>query len=217
MAERSPNYVLILVITILTAVGAHWARGKPSVVLYQPDLSAISPRLGRWEGKDISYGAEVMKALNADVVLSRAYTNLEYGSQASLLIVYRKYGRRDFIHRPEECYPSSGWTIVQTGTTTVPYAGREVPATKVIAVKDGARDMVVYWFASGTRTESNYMKQQLWMALDRFQTRKYGWAFIRINSPVTSSDGETMEDIRSFARQVSDPLLKCLTAAPGKG
>jgi len=217
MAERSPNYILILALIILTDVGAYWAREKSSVVLYEPALTAIPSLLGQWEGRDIPIDVQVRKALNADVVLSRTYVSSNFGSQAGLLVVYRKYGRRDFIHRPEECYPSSGWTIVGTGAATVPYGGKEVPVTTIIAEdKNGARDMVVYWFASGTRTESNYMKQQLWMAIDRFQTRKYGWAFIRINSPVTGSPEEAMETIRTFARLASDPLVKCLTATDKK-
>ena len=156
MAERSPNYILILAMVIFTAIVSYWVRESPSQVLYQPDLAAIPRHLGRWEGKDLDLTKEVLDMLNADAVLSRAYTDNHYGTQVGLLIEYRKYGRRDFIHRPEECYPNAGWEIVETGTSrhAVCAAGifrlpRSLHRRRSTVVPPG--DILVYWYASWTR------------------------------------------------------------------
>jgi EpsI family protein len=210
---RTPNYALILVILVLTNVATYWVREKPMRVLFSPRLESLPCKLGRWDGRDLEISAEDRKALNADALLSRGYTNAETGETAGLMIVYRKYGRRDFIHRPELCYPAHGWTIAETGTTTLPYCGHDIEATKVVAEKAGSREVIVYWFASGERTQASFVRQQYVMALDRFSTQRYGWAFIRINCPVVSTDEETMDTIRGLLTTASDPLLASLTGS----
>jgi hypothetical protein len=69
----------------------------------------------------------------------------------------------------------------------------------------------VYWFASGERTEANYVKQQYWMALDRLRTQKYGWAFVRVNCPVTTTDDDARAEIRRFLQSASAPLVSVLS------
>jgi len=214
MVERSPNYALVLAVLIATNVAAYRIREKPMPVLFNARLASFPLRLSHWEGQNLEMTQEVRDILNADSLLSRQYADPESGDSVGLLVVYRKYGRRDFIHRPELCYPAQGWKIVGTGYTTLPYDGRNVRATKVVAEKDDAREIIVYWFASGKRTEANFLRQQFRMAFDRFQTQKYGWAFIRINCPVAYSDEETMNTIRGFAATASDPLVGMLTESP---
>jgi EpsI family protein len=128
-----------------------------------------------------------------------------------MLIVYRKYGRRDFAHRPELCYPAAGWEITGKTYTKMFYNGKAIDARLVTAEKDIGREVIAYWFASGDRTEANFAKQQLWMAMDRMQDRRYGWAFIRINVPVLYSDEEALEAARSFLKEMDKPLMKALT------
>lgn len=216
MVKRSPNYALVFGLLIVCIIATNWMRERPASVFFSPDLKAFPKSVGLWTGRDLTIQKEVRKVLNADEVLSRMYTESKYGNSAGLLIVYRKYGRRDFIHRPEACYPASGWKIVERGNTTVPFDGKNVPAIKVIAENGNAREIVVYWFSSGDRTVSNYMKQQYMMALDRFQTRRYGWSFIRINCRVLDSDDETMNIIRQFTRDMSDPIVKTFTTGQNK-
>lgn len=214
MVKRAPNYALVLVLILVTALVAYRLREKPMPVLLNSQLASFPLSLPNWVGQDVGIPAEVRSLLNADDVLSRNYASAETGEAAGLLVVYRKYGRRDFIHRPELCYPSQGWKIVESGRTRMPYNGNEVQATKVVAEKDGAREIIVYWFASGSRTESNYLKQQYLMALDRFQTQKYGWAFVRINCAVMYSDAETIKTMRDLAASASQPLVSILTGSP---
>ena len=54
------------------------------------------------------------------------------------------------------------------------------------------------------------------MAMDRLQTSKHGWTFIRINYPVVGSDEEALDSIRAFARSISSPLAGILNAGVHK-
>jgi len=211
MVKRTPNYLLVAVLTIGIACISQYIAQKSRGARFNAPLDSLPMKIGVWEGEDVELTEAVMQVLKADRVLCRQYMNSQTGESLGLLIVYRKYGRRDFAHRPELCYPAVGFEIVQKSYTTVPYAGRNVRARLVIAEKDAAREAITYWFGSGDRSEANYAKQQLWMALDRLQDQRYGWAFIRVNVPEMYGDEQALELTRSFLKQADKPLMKALT------
>lgn len=211
MHKRTPNYWLVALLTLAAAyAGNRVALVAPAAKL-SATLNKLPMQLGTWHGVDIKLDATVTKALAADQMLCREYTDSKTGRQLGLLVVYRKYGRRDFVHRPELCYPAAGWEIVGKSYTNVPYAGRNVQARLVIAEQDMSREAVTYWFASGNRTEGNFAKQQLWMALDRLQKQRHGWAFIRVNVPEMYGDDDALEITRSFMKTAEGPLMEALT------
>jgi len=210
MDQRTPNYKLILGILVVVCAATYWARLKPVRVLFTADLDALPKAIGSWTGADMPVEQPIREILNADKILSRSYVNTDEDSGLSLWIVYRKFGRRDFAHRPEMCYPASGWEITGKGRTTVPYGGRDIQAVKVVAEKGLDSEVIVYWFASGERTEASFAKQQLWMALDRLRTQKYGWAFIRVSCLITDTEENALKRIRGFLSAASIPLAKVL-------
>jgi EpsI family protein len=213
MAKHTPKYILIAALTLLSAGFTHWSTGRTPTVSFSARLDQLPLTIGVWKGVDLPLTQDVKHALNADRILSRRYVSSETGQPVELLIVYRKYGRRDFAHRPELCYPAAGWEIIEKTYTTLPYNGNNVQARLVIAEKGITRDAIAYWFASGERTEANYVKQQLWMAMDRLQTHKYGWAFIRVNTPVFDNDDAAVTDMRSFLKEADRPLVQILTGS----
>ena len=211
MANRTSSYSIVIILTLITAGFSLWIGQRSPNVSFSTKLDTLPISIGTWYGQNMEMGDEIKKALNADSILSRQYTDEETGQPLGVLIVYRKYGRRDFAHRPELCYPAAGWEIVQKSYTKVPYAGKDVPARLIVAEKDGRREVIAYWFASGDRTESNYAKQQLWMSLDRLQNQHYGWAFVRVNIPVMDNDEDTLVRARKFLSDAEKPLLSILT------
>lgn len=212
MVKRTPNYLLVAILTIGIACISQYMAQKSPGAKFNARLDSLPMKIGVWEAEDVELTDAVKQALKADRVLCRQYTHSQTGESLGLLIVYRKYGRRDFAHRPELCYPAAGWEIVGKSYTAVPYAGRNVQARLVIAEQGMSREAVTYWFASGNRTEGNFARQQLWMALDRLQKQRHGWAFIRVNVPEFYGDEEAALDLtRSFLKQADKPLMKALT------
>jgi len=213
MAKRTPNYLIVAILTIASACAGFYVVGQSPRVSFDANLDALPMKIGVWRGDNLELDESTKAALQADRVLSRRYTNSETGEPLGLLIVYRKYGRREFAHRPELCYPAAGWEIVQKTYTTLPYAGRNARARLVIAQTSTAREAITYFFASGDRTEGSFVTQQLKMALDRLQEQKYGWAFIRLNVPESYGDDEAIELTRAFMKDAEKPLMKVLTAS----
>jgi EpsI family protein len=194
----------------MTAGFAYWSDTKTPSIDFSAKLANLPMNIDKWHGRDVALTGVVRNALNADDILSRQYLDPVTQQRLGLLIVYRKYGRRDFAHRPELCYPASGYELPEKTYTTVPYNGKDVSARMVVAEKNDTREIVMYWFASGNRTESNYVKQQLWMSLDRLQKQKYGWAFIRVNVPVIYNNDASMDAARDFLHAAEEPLMKVL-------
>ena len=213
MAKHAPNYVVVAFLTLAAACTGSYVSHRQPHVSFDARLEALPVKIGDWSGHDVDLGSSVENSLAADHILSRVYTDAQIGRRVNLLVVYRKYGRRGFAHRPELCYPAAGWEIVQKAYTTVPYAGRDVQARVVIAEKNGRREAIAYWFASGRRTEANYVKQQARMALDRLQRQRYGWAFIRVNVPEWYGDEEALDLIRAFMKDAEKPLRMVLSGS----
>ena len=211
MHKRTPNYCLVALMTIVAACAGNYIATISPAAKFNANLDALPMKLGIWQGENIELDATVKQALKADGLLCRQYTDLTTERRLGLLVVYRKYGRRDFAHRPELCYPAAGWEIAEKTYATVPYAGRNVQARFVVAQKGMSREAITYWFASGNRTEANFAKQQLWMALDRLQKPRVGWAFIRVNVPAMYGDEESQEITRSFMKVAEQALYEALT------
>jgi EpsI family protein len=211
MARHTQNYMIVALLTMgaacLSSLASQWQPRAD----FNARLEDLPMQIGDWKGQDIHLSPGIRKALAADSILLRDYTHSGTGRHVQLLIVYRKYGRRGFAHRPELCYPAAGWEIVRKAYTDMPYAGRDVPARLVVAEKSDHREAITYWFASGDRTEANYVKQQAWMALDRLQQQRYGWAFIRTNTTERHGHRESLDMTRTFMKDLDRPLMKVLS------
>ena len=148
--------------------------------------------------------------MGADSYLCRSYSEPDSNEYLQLLVVYRKYGRRGFVHRPEMCYPASGYELATNGYTTVPYNGKNVKAVEITATNEADKQLVIYWYASGERTQANFVWQQVSMALDRLQPRKYGWAFIRLSVSMPSFGTRVAGKGQKISGDAREPLAECL-------
>lgn len=210
MGKRSPNYIIVIALLVVTATISYWVRYKPVEALHTPDLTAFPRTIGPWTGEDQAMTEDVAEGIEADEYLWRVYLDDDDLNYLGLLVVYRKYGRRGFVHRPEMCYPAAGWELPTKRYVTLPYNGDQVKARLVNATRADEKELVLYWFVSGDRIEGSYVKQQYLMALDRMQTNKYGWAFVRINVPVIYSEEDALEHVRKFLGMASGPLQDAL-------
>ncbi len=216
MAQRTPNYTLVFVLLLASVAITLWAHTRPPVVISTADLGSLPAQIGNWQksapdgvlGKDVLDGWGV----TAQNFLMREYADPD-GNVVSLMLIYKGLDRRDW-HLSEMCFSGSGYNVHQS-TTTVPYAGTKAGAVKLVAedFRLGVKVISVYWFAQGARAESDFVKTQASLALSRINPPKDGWAFIRVSSDVTSSEEDTMRQIRDFVKSASDPLLECLTSA----
>ena len=84
-----------------------------------------------------------------DQVLNRTYFNRQ-GEAIMLTITYGSSQTQDLkAHRQEVCYGAQGFEISQLQDGVLPVAQRQVPVTRMFAVKGSRNEPVTYWFTMG--------------------------------------------------------------------
>lgn len=219
----APSRTPIGVLLALGCAANLFLMSRPPVQALSADVTALPLQAGAWTGQDIREDAETLKQQEADSYVHRFYRRPD-GQNVELLLIYRRYGRKEFYHRPDRCYPSGGFNILKKGMTTLPWAGREDPAVYLLADGsnvtrgDGSKGVPMttctYFFVSGSRSESNVMRHQLWMALERLMPNKNGWTMVRLSSYRITSDDDALAAQKEFMQEMGPEILKVVTTDP---
>ncbi len=191
------------------------------------DVTRLPAQIGTWQmtaseatdPKTWALSPSDRAALSLDSYTQRAYRDSRTGREVYLLLEYRTLGRGAFNHRPEACYPASGFVL--TGRHDVPifYDGRRASALTVTADYAGSEgkshQVLLYWFATGRRTEASFWNQQVQMALGRLQPDTNGWAFVRLVCETPpGQEAAALAAEQDFARQASPSLVAAIAPVP---
>jgi len=102
-------------------------------------------------------------------LLTRVYVR-EGAAPVMLLIAYS--GSQDGtiqIHRPEVCYPASGYRLTEVEPHTTALApGVAVPSREILAETDVRREQLVYWTRIGTHFPRTWSEQRLAVTAENF-------------------------------------------------
>lgn len=69
------------------------------------------------------------------------------------------------VHRPEICYPASGFQILKTAPTQISYRGQSFAGRELIAHRGGLHERVIYWIRVGNSFPTSWREQRITMAL----------------------------------------------------
>ncbi len=134
---------------------------------------ALPPRVLGFESADSPISEMEMEYLPADTAFGRrVYTDPIDGFQAQLSVVLMGVDRTS-IHRPEQCLPWQGWSIVSK--TEVPLTLRTADGERTVSVQridaateqlvDGQpvplRAVYVFWFVADGITASSHVSRHL--------------------------------------------------------
>ena len=221
-ATAARPVVVILMMAAVLVLSVVLTR-KPPADIAVADVTTLPLEAGEWRALgEIPLDPVTMQQIQADSYVQRRYVD-PAGRPVDLLVVYRRYGRREFAHRPELCFPAAGYQIVSKDQRSLPYAGRDVPAVHLVADgskvtrtdgKTGVPDSTItYFFASGNRTEHDFLRQQIWMAFERIIPNKNGWTFVRLTSDqIDGADDAAMLDAQQdFLRAFAPALERVIT------
>jgi EpsI family protein len=94
-------------------------------------------------------------------LLTRTYANAA-GTQIMLLIAYN--GAQDGVvqvHRPEVCYPASGFKLTQIDEHLIPMAdGLDIPSRFIVAETGLRREQIIYWTRLGNAFPRQWSEQR---------------------------------------------------------
>lgn len=213
----------VLVVLGIAAAFAVPAMRQGDVPAAHADVRRLPALLGTWRmdasettsPKQLALSAADLFALALDSYTLRQYTDTRTGRRVQLLLEYRTLGRGAFNHRPESCYPAVGYVLSGRRTTQISYGGRAQSALTVTADYQGqqghSHQTLLYWFATGSRTESSFVRQQMEMAMGRLQPARNGWGFVRLVAEAApGEEAQALAAEQDFARQASPALIDAM-------
>lgn len=160
---------LLLGAGLLAAAGTAFVR-KPriaEVLLGSAKLEALVPRRFMGWVFDSSSGlvlppADQLRDQLYAQVLTRSYTHAD-GSAVMLLMAYN--GSQDGtlqVHRPEVCYPASGFKLTRIDDRVTPVsAGIDIPSRYIVAETELRTEQLIYWTRLGDRFPRKWAEQKL--------------------------------------------------------
>ena len=193
----------------LAAAGAAFARMPHDALMMigKDQLDKIIPlKVGSW-AFDTTSGLvlpppDQLARLLYDQQVARSYTSpdqlpvmllLAYGSSQSGMLQ---------IHRPEICYPASGFKLSETEVTMVPLAGDHmVPARNFTANSDTRVEQVLYWTRIGELVPTGWWSQRLAVVRSNLQGRIPDGLLVRL-STVSTDRAQAQATLKQFARMM---------------
>lgn len=133
-------------------------------------------------------------------LLTRSYVR-EGQAPVMLLIAYS--GAQDGtiqIHRPEICYPASGYRLTRVEPHTVPLApGLTVPSRAIVAETDVRREQLIYWTRLGSHFPTRWSAQRMAVAAENFAGVIPDGVLVRVSS---TGNGDQIPLLDGFARDL---------------
>jgi len=169
------------------------------------ELGAIPSRIGEWQ--EVQLDPDVYKLspnLMAQGTLYRIYRR---GNDAvELLVVARNVAGKTYHHRPETCFPSSGYAILDRRTQPIPVPKGNLHATSLLLSWRGQQFLCLYWYESERDSTPSYLGSRILMARDRLLQRATTWHFIRVMVPVQSSLEEARRQAEAFVQRIAPQI-----------
>lgn len=196
---------------LLLAVGAlAWAIAlrTPLQVDVSP-LAELPLQLDEWSAVDVPLEGGVEKMLRADFNVQRLYR--EPGGDGIWLYVgyygTARGGRPE--HTPKACYEAHGWTIREQ-RVVLAQGNPELRLNEYVVERDGARELVYFWFRSARSTGLlGSWDQALDQIVGRVRDRRADGSLVRLSVPLRDRMREP-EVVRSrllrFARSLDAQL-----------
>lgn len=104
------------------------------------------------------------------------------------------------LHRPETCYPSSGFQILSLEPAAVNISGRQVHANWMAAQRGERIDRLFYWTRIGSSFTTGSWDQRLAIARHAFAANPADGVLVRLSVEATATP-DTDKRILSFLRE----------------
>jgi len=127
-------------------------------------------------------------------ILTRSYTH-EDGSAVMLLIAYN--GSQDGtlqVHRPEVCYPASGFRLTRIDDRVTPVARNiDIPSRYIVAETELRSEQLIYWTRLGNQFPRKWSEQKLAVVEENLEGIIPDGVLVRM-STLAQGDGRPMLD-----------------------
>ena len=202
----------MLASTLLMGAGLLWLlrAGGPAPVPGHLPLSDFPLTVGDYVGVRIPIDRRTAGILNADGTASVLFRKAGSSGPgiAFFSVFYDRQTPEKNIHSPENCLPSSGWSVLSRKSLPLSLVPGEPPvmASYDVIQKGLERQVVLYWYQERGRSFSNDYLGRYYMIRDALVMRRTDGAMVRVSMPVATTAREALDQEVSFLRSLA-PLL----------
>jgi EpsI family protein len=200
----------------LVAAGTAYARmpRDPIMMIGKDQLDKLVPlKIGNWSYETASGlvlpPPDQLARLLYDQQVTRAYSSPDQLPVMLLMAYGSSQGGMLQIHRPEICYPASGFHLAETRITAISLpGGRPVPARSFTASSDTRTEQVLYWTRIGHMVPTSWAGQRMAVIRSNLAGRIPDGLLVRVSA--VSNDPERAEaTLTKFAAE----MLSAMPAA----
>jgi EpsI family protein len=124
-----------------------------------------------------------------------------------LVIAFSSVQQNDIqVHRPETCYPASGYPILWSQPTEISIGSARISGRELLADRGGLRERIVYWVRVGNAFPRSWFEQRVTMALQHLHGAIPDGALFRVSSieePDISNAAAILQFIETFVGEAS--------------
>lgn len=127
---------------------------------------------------------DALSALIYDGLVVRSYVAAD-GAPLSLVVAYgttQDYALQ--IHRPESCYPASGFRIGPVSPASVPLGDRTIPASTLLATRGRRHERLLYWTRVGDRFPVSLWQEREAIVAAALRHRTADGVLVRLSTSV---------------------------------
>ena len=175
-------------------------------------LEGFPVQVGQWRGIGEALPPSVLDVLKVTDYIMRQYASPQAPPVWLYVGYYDSQRQGQTIHSPQQCLPGSGWNILSREYLTLPLPGRSDPVTinRVLIAKGQDRQIVFYWYQERGRVIASEYAAKLYLVTDAITRNRTDGALVRLSTPVTGSEEETLQQLLKFTRLILPSLTEFL-------
>jgi EpsI family protein len=199
----------------LLAMSAYLHGTSGSEAAPPASLDRLPLTLGEWHGTPLrAFDADTLRVLGTDEYVNRTYVARGRPPVGLYVGYYQSQRQGDAIHSPLNCLPGTGWQIAEGSRVDIPVAGRSIDASRLIVMKDGDRELVLYWYEGRGRSIGSDYANKLWLLADAMRFNRTDGALVRVLTPLSTSEAEARTNAAAFVREAYPAIRERLPQAP---
>ena len=130
--------------------------------------AAIPAKVGGWTAEKSSEVVLAAPDESSDKLYQNLETRIYLGDELPaimFLCAYSNVQKNDVqVHRPEVCYPASGYPITKNVAEKITVGRRDINARFLVADRGGLQEMILYWTRVGKSFPVDWQSQRIEMA-----------------------------------------------------
>jgi EpsI family protein len=179
--------IILMLMFALTGLTIRITKAGPRDIRDRIPIGSAFDSMQKWRGaENYPVSDAIAQALKVDDCLYRSYRR---GEDEVVLYVgyYRSAEKVGAAHDPLVCFLGQGWTVSDRGSGTYLISNEretQVSFSTMIAERETERELIVYWFQTGSTASADTFAQKLAMVWERIRGRNEENAFIRISARI---------------------------------